>query len=257
MIPKNCFFIWTNHAPMSWLQALSVFSFHKYNSDWKIKIYVISQTPKELGAAYMPDYIGKDYFPTLSGFEHIEIDLAEFGGRKDLHGIQLSDLLRVKLLHLFGGVYSDFDMLWLKPMSEFPYKDFETTICQHPDGHHNNSNIVSEAKGKFLEKVITEQLNVKPPYDYQAFNTTLYNRLFPDFNRLKEEYPRLVKIPYSLFYPYSTYNMAQLFEQTDLTPLNGDVMGIHWFNGNEISKRYVTRAIPCSMTTILKKEGYL
>jgi hypothetical protein len=49
-IPKICHFIWTSKSPLSLLQLLSVVSFHKYNPDWRIVLYLIKQTPAELGA---------------------------------------------------------------------------------------------------------------------------------------------------------------------------------------------------------------
>ena len=273
-IPKICHFLWTKGAALSWLQLLSIISFRRYNPDWEIVLYLTKQTPGELGVnTYVPDYTGNDYFKLIEKLDYVkikEIDLVAEGIGLDKHGILASDILRVRLLHELGGVYSDFDTLWLKPMSEFKNihcignpGNFETTACfyEFTKGHHNNSNIISESHGAYLQSIIEEQNNIKPPYnDYQVFNSSLLNRKYPDYNSITIAYPRVLAIDYKTLYPYSTFEMERLFVYEDLTPIEDrGVIGIHWFNGNRLSKLYVNRDRPldCSMTTILKEEGYI
>jgi hypothetical protein len=43
----------------------------------------------------------------------------------------------------------------------------------------------------------------------------------------------------------------------DVIELTGGAYGIHWFNGHPLSGEYLRQPKPCSMTTILKREGYL
>ena len=272
-IPKLCFFLWTRDSPLSWLQLLSVISFHRYNPDWRIIIYLTKQTSGELGVnTYVEDYKGKDYFPMIAGLKYVEIaeiDLEKEGIGTDKHGILASDILRVRLLHQHGGVYSDFDTLWLKPMSEFSKiecigdpEDFETTACFYEltKGHHNNSNIISEPGGTYLKSIIDTQNEIKPPYlDYQVFNSSLLNRIYPDLDSIKGRFPRVLAMDYKTLYPYSTFEMERLFVYEDLTPIEQKgVMAIHWFNGNRLSKNYVNQGnlFPCSMTRILRYEGY-
>ena len=273
-IPNNCHFIWTNKSPLSWLQTLSVISFHRYNPTWKINLFVIKQTPDQLAEnTYVEDYTGEDHFELLARLNYVNItylDLIHEGIGTDKHGILASDILRVRLLYKYGGVYSDLDTLWLRPMSEFKNikcignpEDFETTACffELTHGHHNNSNIISEQEGNYLRAIIEEQDKIKPPYvDYQTFNTSLLNRMFPVYESIISRFPRVIAMDYKTLYPYSTFQVDRLFVLEDMFPLDSSAaLGVHWFNGNRLSKIYVNSGqyFPCSMTTILKREGYL
>ena len=66
---------------------------------------------------------------------------------------------------------------------------------------------------------------------------------------------------YKTFFPYGLFDLKRLYSKTDLTPIRDkDVMAVHWYNGAKESKAYLNGngyEKPCSMTTILKKEGWL
>ena len=243
MIPKICHFIWTAGVKLSWLQALSVDSFRRHNPEWQIILHLISRAR---GKNMCADYAGPNRFRSVI-FDHVV-----FHPSTKLHGIQQSDLLRMQILFEHGGVYSDFDMLWLRPMLEFP-RGFETTVCWYKD-HYNMSNIVSEPDGPFLKDVIERQARVTSK-DYQAYLTEMFNREYPDVNALQKRFPRILAIPYNWFYPYSIYTLEQLY--IDDIDLSAGAYGIHWFNGHPLSQEYLRQPKPCSMTTILKREGYL
>jgi len=44
----------------------------------------------------------------------IEVDITDYKISKDLHNILRSDILRYKILYDEGGIWSDFDIIWLK-----------------------------------------------------------------------------------------------------------------------------------------------
>lgn len=273
-IPKICHLIWTRNSPMSMIQVFTVKTFHKQNPDWEIIVHLIRQEPKDLAKnRYVPDYKGVDYFPLIRDMDYVkiaDINLIKEKIHRDKCGIQISDILRERLVYKYGGVYSDFDMLWLRPMSEFKYvncigdpEDFEATVCYHrfTEGHHNNSNFVAEAGSKYVLSIINMQNTLKRPYGHQAFNTNLLNKMYPTFDTISSKFPRVIAIKYNTFYPYSIFNLHQLYKDDDLRPIQEEgVMGVHWFNGHELSHDYtmnngIERA--CSMTSIIKREGLI
>lgn len=274
-IPKICHLTWTKGSVMSLLQTFTVVSFHKYNPDWRIIVHLVQKSIAEIGKnTYVPDYSGKDYFHLIEKMSYVEIDevnLSEMGiTYEDKASMQISDILRIRYLYEVGGVYSDFDMIWLKPMSKFSKikctgnpDDFETTACffEYTRGHHNNSNIVSEPHGKYLASIIEAQNTLLPPYSHQAFNTDLLQSLYPTFYYIASDYPRVIAIHYNTFYPYSIYALSDLYAANDLKPIMKEgVIGLHWFNGHSLSQAYVAMKNfkkKCSMTTILIKEGLI
>lgn len=245
---KTCHLIWNKHKPMSWLQSLTVRSFFKYNPDWEIVVHLITNRLKD--NIWTKDYDGEDFFDLVK----LTAKIKEVEIEGDFCSIQASDILRMKILFYEGGVYSDFDMLWLKPMSEFP-KDFETTVCYYPGqgAHFNMSNIVSEPGGGFLKEIIEKQKKVRSK-DYQAYLTEMLNKEYTP-EEIIRRFPRVLMIPYEWFYPYSIYELDTLYDcDIDLTK---NAFGLHWFNGHPMSQDYIKRMQDCSMTSILRREGYL
>ena len=140
--------------------------------------------------------------------------------------------------------------------------DFECNICLYNQiiGHHTISNLIGEAGSPFLKSIIEDQNKVKRPYVDCSFSTNLLNKKYPVLNDIISKFPRVLALKYETFYPYSVFNMKQLWIENDLKPLESkNVMCVHWFNGQPLSKEYINRGnfdFDCSMTSIIKKEGY-
>lgn len=271
-IPHNLYLFWDG-SPMSWLQTLTVSSFHKYNPDWGIFVYEPTMNHRDLAKnTYVPDYTGKDYYSLISKMDYVKIvrfDLSEFDIKPDSHGIQCSDQWRARILYREGGAYSDFDVLWLKPMSEFVNiecdgnpRDFDALVSfsEYKRGYHSNSNLMAERGSAFLKDVIKRQGLIQPPYKHQAYFNSILNDTYLTLASLRCKFPRVMAVQYKTFFPYGLYDLKRLYSGNDLTPINDkDVMAIHWYNGAGESKDYLNKEDynrPCSMTTIIKKEGW-
>lgn len=270
-IPKVCYLYW-NGESMSFLHALTVNSFHKYNPDWKIIIYLYDKDNNIDSKRVNPKfrgYTGRDYFYTIKLLDYVEIRKLR-AQQSYVHSILICDIWRREILYENGGIYLDFDNIWLKPMSEFKnvdcignINDFESLVSfyNYTDGFHNVSNLISEKGSLYMKSLIDASGRVHPPYGDQSFGTSLLNKVYPNLKSITDKFPRVLAVKYETFFPYSTFNMQQLFIANDLSPLdNKNVMGIHWFNGNGISKDYIDEEKydrNCSMTSILKQEGWL
>lgn len=264
-IPKVLHLYW-DRSPMSWLQTMTVDTFHKHNPDWTINVYVPIQS-YEGKNTYIPDYIGEDFFPRVENnptVNIIEIDLNDFCIRKDLHNILRSDILRYRLLYDQGGVWSDFDILWLKPityLSEIANRDFDTIVCTHDKHMHYNIGVLMSSMLHPFYKILIDKCNAiqrvanaKP--NHQEYGVVMWQSLFPKVATMLKTYPDMVKIDYPVFYPYSIHEMGRLYTLLDLSVINKNTMCIHWFNGHELSKRYVNGKpiyVNCSMTKIIEE----
>ena len=271
-IPQKLYLYWDG-SPMSWLQVLTVASFHKYNPDWAIYVYEPVISHRELAKnTFIPDYTGKDYYPLIQSMDYVtmvKFDLSWFGIKPDSHGIQISDQWRARILYENGGMYSDFDVLWLKPMSKFVDiecvgnpKDFEALVSfsKVTSGYHSNSNLIAEAGSPFMKSVIDLQRAVRPPYEHQAYYNSLVNKEYKSMDAVLSRFPRVLGVKYNTFFPYGLYDLKRLFNQMDLGPIyDKDVMAIHWYNGAGESKDYINKQDyfrSCSMTEILRTEGW-
>lgn len=265
-IPKILHMYW-DKGPMSRLQVFTVETFHKLNLDWEIIVYL----PKQVSTStvkYIPDYTGIDYYYILTSLPYLtfkEVDMSEYGIDTGLHNILMSDILRYHLLYTHGGVWSDFDVIWLKPMNIT-----NTTVCMlnTTTGHHNISVLIAEPKHEFYRDMIqicntilSKKSNAIDMMDHQEFGTRLLNELYPTLKDVLNKYPDIVGLPYETFFPYSIFNMEKLYKEENLSFINDNVYGIHWFNGHPLSKEYVNnnfynKGIKCSITTLLNQLNY-
>lgn len=132
-IPKIAHFYWGG-AILPYLRYMSIYSFKKCNPDWKI----ILHTPKTLVTTRSWDNNSKiiisseDYYGRVTEFADINIfDMEEIGYSNTLSEVIKSDIIRLYLLHVVGGVWSDTDIIYIKPMcSGIPKEDFVALFCK-------------------------------------------------------------------------------------------------------------------------------
>ena len=269
-IPHVAYFFW-NRLPMSLMQTFGIRTFHRHNPDWKIVIGLVKQLPQEMGEnRYVREYRGKDYFNEIASLGYVtveDVDIMAYGLPRDAPSIIGTDIYRTNVLYERGGVYSDHDVVWLKPMSEIVnvdhignINDFEATVCYYKYTHaHNNLSIMISEKGSpYMKSLIDHQLRVRPPYSDQCYSAELLNRVYPTWEAVVSKYPRMTALKYETFYPYDTYDLSPLFIGKDLTAIdNKNVMCVHWFAGNPLSQAYSTTEDfnrDCAMTELLKRE---
>ena len=272
-IPKKLHLYW-DRSPMSWLQTITIDTFQRHNPDWEIYVYTPIQS--YIGdIKYTPDYVGKDFFDRVENNTNvtlIDIDLNDYGIKIDLHDILRSDIFRYHVLYNTGGVWSDFDVIWLKPMSYMSTitnrDDFNLSMCPFYDKgkgkppHYPIGVLVSIAKHPFYKSIV-DRCNALQPFspskpEHQGYGPNMWIAFMPNVNKVLLSYPDMVELEYSVFYPYSIYDMNRLYNKTDLSVITGNVMCVHWYNGHKLSKQYVNGDgfnKDCSMTTILKNEG--
>jgi len=137
MIPKHLHLYWGGGKKLSYLRYLTVFSFVQLNPDWKITVWYpekntnISNWKTNEHSKYC--YNGIDYFYKLIDISpNVSLEKANMVGFSDLSEVHKSDLHRWKILHEIGGWWSDFDILYFKPMAslnvDFSKVDFNISF---------------------------------------------------------------------------------------------------------------------------------
>ena len=271
-IPKLMHLYW-DESPMSWLQTLTVTTFHMHNPEWRIFIYVPIQK-YERSAKYIPDYTGIDYFDTIKDLPYVtivKVDLKKYKIDENIHNILRSDIFRYNILYEKGGLWSDFDIIWLRPIECLlrvstvgDIRKMGASVCRFDlvDRHHNISVLLSKPKHLLYKFMIQQTEHIqkqgKDPdkYYHQTFGTDLLDALFLKLRDMTVLFPDVVAFPYRTFYPYSIFNMEELYKETKMKNIDEDVICVHWFNGHKLSKEYVNddqfMNRKCSMTSILK-----
>lgn len=259
---------------MSWLQTKTVTTFHDLNPDWEILVYV----PAERSTSeqdYIPDYTGEDYFSEVTEKDYVQVVQADFeslGVTIEIPDILRSDILRYHLLHEHGGLWSDFDVLWMKPVSALSEvvtvgaraENWGATVCFSNDTHGwHNIGILAAMPGHPLYAELFDACQKKLQYlkggeklDHQEFGVNILNRLYPTLADIQRKYPDVAGISYDSFYPYGIQEMELLWEQNDLSRLKDHTLAVHWFNGHKLSKRFINNfpKPACSMREIILSQ---
>jgi hypothetical protein len=264
--PKLLHLYWDG-SPLSYLNLLTVLSFNKYHIGWKINVFCpikrnehISWTTHE----QKTKYIGTDYFNELKKIQNVNIhyidtDLLPFE-HKDASEVIKSDYFRLYILNTFGGLWSDFDIIYTNNIERY-YKMLnlqpsKNMIIYRYVWEQANSNVYPV--GMFLSRKNNSILNTLLEHinlfymktNYQCLGCTMFHMIFNNYNknpaatailskmRLKELYidnaDCYLKIKWNQLDNF--YKMKDI--PTTLYEQDSNIIGVHWFNGADVSKEY-------------------
>lgn len=247
-IPKILHLYWDG-SPMSFLQLLTVITFNHYNSNWSIYLWMPEKrfTDKtRKGDDNKGEYMGKDYFGELMNIPNISIKKLNFdkiGFFDNVSEVDKSDYLRYWALNKYGGIYADFDIVFIKPIFEcFKYVNLKEEMeaatvmyknkeeCVFPVGF-----LMGKPNNKFFKHILD---NVNKYYNRdqcESIGGTLFKKLFQNIEQLEKEYPDVVVLKQSSYLPYLWFEANEIFDTSD-NKICDDTIGIHWFNGATYSK---------------------
>jgi hypothetical protein len=257
-IPKIAHFYWDG-SRMAYLQYLTVVSFHKWNPDWEIMIYtpkikysgdVTWKTHEQRGA-----YSGINYYPMFKRLPYITQVIVDFNEYEDIPNdipeTYKSDLLRWHLLATTGGLWSDMDVLYIKPVKEINIpRDTEFTICKLAATDKKEFHIIgfylSSSNNPFFHHIVKYAPHYLSLDNYQSVGSTLLNQLYPNDNEIRQitKQKLYTKIGMDVLYAYPPFDennsnqLPALFAKKDLSRITRNTLGIHWYNGHGMAKSF-------------------
>ena len=243
-IPKILHLYWGRNKKLSYMKYLTAKSFSALNPEWKIKVYfpdVISDACGWTGFEQKSyEYEGIDYFDFLDGIKNVEVikfDFSVWELPENISEVHKSDLLRLYILSSVGGVWSDFDIFFLKPIKDLKLKYQEsqskTGVCFNY-GYHSIGFLFSTPGNAVWKNLFDIALKIAKTYSlqYQTLGTGLYHKYFEQIIKSDD----IINMPFISVYPFQWNQIDDmlgnhnygLFEKT---------IGIHWFAGsNKVSK---------------------
>jgi hypothetical protein len=238
-IPKIINFFWDNSG-MSYLQYLTIVSFHKFNPDWDIIIHeslethqIVTWNTNEQNLKYQ----GKDYYVELKKLPYVKINTVDFnkiGFFENVSGVYKSDYIRWYLMSTVGGAWSDMDILYFKPLTSLNLiEEAETVICNRDFGNIIGF-LMSKPDNDFFKKIHENSTKYFNANKYQSIGSELMNLLFDEIKTSEN----IVNLESSVFYSYNHLNIDKIFNSNDLSFLTDNSIGIHWYNGSDISKSF-------------------
>jgi len=148
--------------------------------------------------------------------------------------VHKADFVRIVKLYEHGGLWFDFDILFIKPI---PTYLFESTVDIYYFSYEDTiatGLLLSTPKNRYItelyEKVKTRIHDVK---NYQGIGPDLWRECL-----YQKSLESAVCLSTSMVYPYICTNY-HLFFITSHDYTQNDTFGIHWYNGGSITKQFI------------------
>lgn len=246
-VPKLLHIYWGG-GKLIYLRYLTIKSFIKHNPDWEIIFYYPKQsyTGRSWGInnnyQYLDEKNCKDYLPEVMSLpiHKIEIDFVSLGFHRSMAEIHKNDYVRISSLSLYGGVWSDLDIIYFKPLSKLKAnipenKEKETYVCIGDYGHSTGFNMATD-KSRFFSLCSNMMNREYRPRDYQCWGPDMMNRNFRQFERI----PNAVNLSMDVVYAHNAHNAGELLK-TSMPRFNGESIGCHWYAGNQIWGEFLNK----------------
>ena len=271
MIPKKIFFFWGNEK-MSWMRYMTLYSFVKFNPEWKVSLYRCEpneHNTKPWRESNQQDFFvfdGEDYYDRVND---LNIDVIDWDLDKDslkkISPSQKSNFFKWKMLSERGGIYSDTDILYLRPIDEYykKIKDCNVAICYRHNPYFSIGLLASSMYNRFFRDVYHNTRQTFNSIVYQnAGAVSLYCWLFSlvgvkvdpinDMDRfwnkvfstnfweiLEKHYPEMCfyNNDMSLVYHWNSSDIHKIFYERE-TQISNSCIGIHWYAGDPISQKF-------------------
>ena len=177
----------------------------------------------------------KDYFQDLLNLPIVksQVDFKSLGFNDRTAEVHKNDYVRISALNLYGGVWSDMDVIYFKPITDLKVnkpenKDKETYVCISPVyGHSTGFNMAIEGSQFFTKmvEVINSRYNST---GYQCWGPDMFNLYF----KTLESIPNSVNIDMDAVYAHDCHHMRELLGNSPR--FTDGSIGCHWYGGNSI-----------------------
>lgn len=252
-IPKTLHLYWGKNNPLTFLQYLTVVTFREHNPNWKIKVYYPVKTKNDISWTNNEQkvkIISKDYFDELNDFhvEKIEIDFNKIGFSNNYPEVIKSDFFRYYILYEEGGLWSDFDIIYLKSISNIDFNLFSSYndtsnssfIIHNSRNNYSIGFIGSSAKNKIIRLLYencVKHLNIKY---YQSIGYVYIKKMIGTPLECSKRYTdvNLIILPEYFYLPVHFSNINIFFDKNKSIPININTFGIHWYNGHHLSRNF-------------------
>ena len=233
---------------LPYARYMTIESFRKLNSDWKIKFYY-PKFPYKIKSwiSFEQKYEleVKDYLPELKklpNIEFISVDFKKYEISNDISEVYKSDYLRWYLLSSEGGLWSDMDILYFNSMSNISFNkpensNIDTGICINRIYGHSIGFMLSSANNLYYKYICDRAKQSWNKNNYQSIGSVLSGNLFPNIETIIKIFPTLtpINIPMDVVYAYNSLNVMDIFKSGDMSKFTNNSIGLHWYAGHPLA----------------------
>lgn len=257
--PKILHLYWDGN-PFSFLNYITILSFNKFHKNWNIIIYTPTNRSKHLSWKSNEQkikYKGTCYFDKLKRIKNLifkNICFDEIGFSDNVSEVFKSDYFRYYILHKYGGVWSDTDIIFTANIEEkmnfeqdcviFKCKSFSDPKNKTDDNnfYYPVGFFISVPNNNFFKYLMDSSASTYNPKNYQSIGANMLLKLFPNDNSIhnNRNFSDSIQVCNHEYYlPWAWNELDELYlKEHNVLPTNN--IGIHWFNGSSISKKYAT-----------------
>jgi len=220
------------------------------NRDWHVKFYYPKFPYKDMSwESHEQKYEieCEDYLEKIKKLpvEIIPFDFEDIGVPNNISEVYKSDFLRWYLLSTAGGLWSDMDILYFKPMNSLEFNtpenaNVDTGVCIGSYGHSIGFMLAS--RDNLYYRYIWQR--TKPawnPNNYQSIGSILSNRIFPTIDAIHRILPSLnpVNIPMNAVYAYNALDIFKIYKTKDMSKYEQNSIGLHWYAGHPFAGEFL------------------
>ncbi len=248
-LPKNIYFYWGNKT-MSFLRYMSLYSFKKFNPDWNVILIKRKnlKVPKEYDWEERLDSLyfkGEDCSKLIDkldiSIKYLEDEYPEIA-ELDLEENHISDIILFKILGEKGGIVSDTDILFYKPINYEKIKNVDAGIISfkgYPKKNYIPLSFMIGKPNRFFSEMY-ERFKSKINLKVWDNSPSLMDSLKQIKNKFKDL--KIVRLPSHLVFPFSETKkepqeyFISMFRNNVKVPDNS--IGMHWYGANPNSQRF-------------------
>ena len=253
-IPRRCFTFWQGHN-FSKLHYYTIYSLVKYNPNLEITVYTSTSVNEQVVTwttdEHSIDITNRVPFSSIHNFGErvkiVPVDLQkEYGISNEISVVHKADFIRIAKLYEHGGVWFDFDILFIRPIPDTIFEKTTTelfyfnlffgegTILVIPTGF-----IAARPKLPIVKKLLDcAMCEVMNSDSYQKIGPHLWTSVFIQH---KDSLTNAEILDNNIVYPYTDNQVEELVTSGSLDRVKPNTIGIHWFNGSVHIKRFINR----------------
>jgi len=257
-IPKILHLYWGRNKKLSFMKFLTPYSFAKLNPDWRIVVHY-QEYPNadeaDVGSEQKSySYKHEDWFYRLIEIDNLELRMAEFDQDKyDIEKVPelfRNDLYRIQIMQSIGGFWSDFDVLFVRPMYHLDInkpenENTDTVTCSHysmnktaflggapgePNFYSGLYNIYNKYRKRGIDVVERQAYGESMFNDYFAYTEINKKAIKADIG------VDVSNIAMSVIYPVLKNKVEHLYGKD--FKIRNDTIGFHWYSGDPKTSKY-------------------
>jgi mannosyltransferase OCH1-like enzyme len=245
MIPRIFFTYWEGDQ-LSELHYFTIYSLHKYNPNDTIYIYTSLYETDKLVEWHSYEHNTKinnkiklDEIINISqNIKLIKINFKEeYNIMNNISCVYKADFIRIAKLYEHGGMWFDMDILFIEKIPNNLFNTDTNTILFTYSDTIPTGLLLSTPKSELLTILYNSALTIiqnKNMNDYQIIGPNLWRQC-----HLKSSKKNMIFYDNSYVYPYDWITFTKFFNSNDDSYIKKNTFGIHWYNGNPITKEFI------------------